>query len=297
MLNDELIVLQDAYFGEILGEKSVYQLTAAEFQSQCLSSNRSAGDSTGLRTYSGAQVAVRHLVKHSELIESANVVELGSGTGVFGLLGCSKGNVRRLVLTDGEERACQVINKNIEYINATTPDQIRQTSSAVLKWGNVLSITEVLQMLNEQDIQSDKSLHFDVVLGCELMYFNTEVNVLVDTVMALTGGRGLFVHTHLFRAPDQEQTLIDYLSRFGWTTLETPVEDFILNEELQHHIEWRRMRPLVSGPRETMEKLALTYPTWRVFQEEITYPADEEDDDDVEGGGKESLVLPGHLFN
>jgi hypothetical protein len=45
--------LEEAYFGEKVGNVGLYQITAQQFQLECLSSNLSAGDSTGLRAYPG----------------------------------------------------------------------------------------------------------------------------------------------------------------------------------------------------------------------------------------------------
>ena len=154
------------------------------------------------------------------------------------------------------------------------------TSCGVLKWGDDEVIRDILESLT---LTADETVMphpaFDVVIGCELMYYNTDINLLITTVMKLTNKQGLFIHAHVFRAPSQEQKLIDCLAELGWATLEIPHKEFLTKLELEQHIEWRRVRPLVSGPLSTIQVLAVKYPTWRVFQEEIVYSDDEEDEE------------------
>lgn len=263
--------LESAYFGDRLADQWVYQLSAQEFQLQCLSSNRDAGDSTGLRVYSGCHVAIRLLISLPELIDGKSIVELGSGVGVCGLLGCYYIHPKRLVLTDGESRALDTIRLNIDHFSTNIPNVTNNATCRLLRWGMNEDISATLQ----QDPDSEGG--FDVVLGCELMYYSTNVEELVDTVVKLAKPTGIFVHAHLFRAPNQEIELIRCFELRNWVTLEIPHRNFISEEELDHHVEWRRVRPLVSGPREIITSVALKFPTWRVFVEEILYEDSEDE--------------------
>jgi hypothetical protein len=76
--------LEEAYFGERLGVIGLYQISAQQFQLECLTSNLSAGDSTGLRAYTGSHVVIRFLASFPQFVEHKNVVELGCGIGVYG---------------------------------------------------------------------------------------------------------------------------------------------------------------------------------------------------------------------
>ena len=108
--------LERADFGHQLGEKFVFQLSAAEFQLQCLSTNRSAGDSTGLRVYSGSHVAIRLLLHFSDFIDNKHVIELGSGTGVFGIMGCHHSKPSKLVLQTEKREHSQLSEKTLSII-------------------------------------------------------------------------------------------------------------------------------------------------------------------------------------
>ena len=276
--------LEGADFGDRLGDKFVYQLPPVEFQLQCLSSNSLAGDSTGLRVYSGSHVAIRQLIHFPEFVQGKRVVELGSGTGVFGILGCHFSLPTKLVLTDGEERSLAIIQQNIEYYRQFIPSVMIVTTCNVLKWGDQKDILKTLQFSSAPPSSIEQE-YFDVVIGCELMYFNTDVDNFISTVMALTNKNGLFIHAHVFRAPGQEQQLIDCLAAHNWASLEIPHKEFISTHELGQHIEWRRVRPLISAPVSVIQELAILHPTWFVFQEEIVYEesdVEDEDDDDEE---------------
>lgn len=271
--------LEDAYFGEKVGNRMLYQIPAQQFQLECLSTNLDAGDSTGLRAYSGSHVQIRLGVSYPHLFDGKNVIEIGCGIGVFGLLGTQFSNPALLVLTDGEPRGSSIVIKNIHHVKSESScAEITPTLYQQLKWGDIDATNSVLALCAQSTNPSTP--HFDVVLGSELMYFNTDVALLIRTVLSLTNSQGLFIHGHLFRGRHQEQQLIDMLALHQWSTLEIPHKDFISAVELGHHVEWYRVRPLVSGPDATIAELARAHPSWRVFQEEIVYEYEDSGDTD-----------------
>lgn len=266
--------LEEADFGSIVGSQKLYQLPYQQFQIECLSSNLARGDSTGLRAYSGVHVAIRSLVKYPSLVDDKNVIELGCGVGAFGLLGTRTAIPNFIMFTDGEQRAIEILQKNIDHVKPNTATGV--VSKQLLPWGDVGLIQGALDKCQA----CCNTRKFDVVLGCELMYFNTDLDLLVNTVLSLTSNTGLFIHAHLFRAPNQENQLIQTLAEYGWTTLEIPSKLFLAAQELDQHVEWRRVRSLVSGPIDSMDKLAMEFPDWIPFQEEIQY--DESDCEDAD---------------
>lgn len=267
--------LEEADFGSIVGLQKLYQLPYQQFQLECLSSNLAMGDSTGLRAYSGVHVAIRSLARYPPLVNNMNVIELGCGVGAFGLLGTRPAEPNLMVFTDGEQRAIEILQKNIDYVKPKTITGV--ISTQILPWGDISAINGALDKC-EACCSTRK---FDVVLGCELMYFNTDLDLLVNTVLSLINNTGLFIHAHLFRAPNQENQLIETLASYGWTTLEIPSKVFLTAQELDQHVEWRRVRSLVSGPMDAMGKLAAEYPDWIPFQEEIRYDDSDAEDADA----------------
>ncbi len=271
----EVYDVEPEFFGRSIGTIDIAQLTYGKFQQECASENFNK-DSTGLRLYSGAHVAIRLLVYYSEMLAAKSVVELGCGVGALGLVGCSTSNFHRLVLTDGEITTKNLVDANISVIYK---EELRhKIKYAQFSWGCQETITSLKRQFNE-----DRP--FDVVIGCELMYYRTDINELLKSVLALTGGSGLFLHAHLFRKEGQERELIAFLAERGWTTYEVLHRRFIDADELAHHPEWYKVRALVSGPIAVLEALVAGRADcahWRVFNEH--YPEDEEELGDTEEG-------------
>ena len=277
------VELEDADFGDKLGIRSLYQISALQHHQQCLSNNTSVGgDATGLRAYCGSHVVTRLTAAYPSLLDGKNIVELGCGIGVCGLIGTTYSTPSLIVLTDGQEWGSHIVERNIYYVKRSEDSHIANvpTLYSRLLWGDGDATEQILHDLSKS--LKPNSTCYDIVLGCELMYYNTDVEVLVQQVMALTQGQGLFIHGHLFRGQGQEKELTTVLAAHQWSTLEIPHKEFISAEEMNHHIEWHRARPLVSGPNEVIAQMAQEHPTWREFKEELTYDYEEEDTDNAD---------------
>lgn len=178
-----------------------------------------------------------------------------------------------LVLTDGEARGRNILKKNIQHFStfSTTP-----TFSHQLKWSDSEETQQVLDLCKQS--KGENISHYDVVLGSELMYFNTSVELMVQAVMALTRKKGLFIHGHLFRGHQQEHELITLLAVHNWTTIEIPHKDFISVEEMKQNGKWYGVRSLISGPRDVIAKLVGDHPSWKVFTEEMEIEEEVQDE-------------------
>jgi hypothetical protein len=235
-------------FGPVVGDRSVYQACGSVFQAACLQENSSSSDCTGLRIHAGAHIAIRFLIAHPELIEGKSICEFGCGTGIYGLVGSRGGKlVKRLVLTDGNGESVAVAYKNIE--NFVELSNRNKVVCQRLLWGMSSDTTW------DEVLQTNDGKPYDVAIGCELMYYRTDPRELLSTVIAITGGRGLFFHSHVFRRRGQGQEIIDFLLEHDWNTLEVPIKDFVDPKELAIHPEWYSARCLMSGPKEHIQAL------------------------------------------
>jgi predicted nicotinamide N-methyase len=268
---------EEVDFGKGIGLKNICQLTGHAHQIACLQVNSKDTDNTGLRIHGGAHVAIRFLLKYPEFIQNKRVCELGCGTAVVGLLGTNGGIIpSHLVLTDGNIEAVTIASQNVEQL-AMVPN-ISKISCQQLLWGSKLNVEEMVESLssffdkdsmnklNDSNIDTnvintnltrEKSTpnHFDVVLGCELFYYRTNIQDLLTTVLHLTDKLGIFIHSHVFRRPGQDSELIDYLNKYNWITLEIPINSFIDEEELFNHPEWYNVHCLISGTKERMQNI------------------------------------------
>jgi ribosomal protein L11 methylase PrmA len=196
----EGVVLERVDLGPVIGDIDLYQVEQRLFNGLCLQENSVDSDSTGLRAYSGAHVLCRFLVSQLgvSLTQGRNVVELGCGCGVVGSAAHYSTKFRSLLLTDGSDNACDIANLNIKKLfHSTTPNSTTSIYSsaadvddldhsfagarcAKLYWSQDLS--DVHRFL---DLHNNGGQKFDVVLGCELMYYKTNLKALLATVRLL----------------------------------------------------------------------------------------------------------------
>ena len=260
-------------FGPLSGQKNILQFSGEAFHRACLQVNSKTSDNTGLRIHPGAHVATRFLLKHSDLIHDKKVCELGCGTGVYGLISTRGGNVSsHISLTDGNPETVKIASQNVAEL--ASDSNSAKISCSQLLWGSDDSINELIESVSgylkknaftvgedfkpvNLDCSSSSStqLYFDVIIGCELFYYRTNVEELLYTVLKLTNSTGIFVHSHVFRRCGQDAEMMKYFSDHGWITLEIPVQQFIDSKELEEHPEWLNVHCLVSGPMEIMNDL------------------------------------------
>lgn len=272
-------------FGPSLGTEQIVQLAGEAFHNACLQVNSKNVDNTGLRIHAGAHVAIRFLLANSILIGNRRVCELGCGTGVFGLIGTRGGSIpSQLVLTDGNPDTVEIAKLNVQQLAA--PSSSSKVSCHQLLWGSKVYVDNLLlahtelsgsgsfEQLTEPDETSAQqysklaaedilpavpllisSPFSDVVIGCELFYYRTNVEELLYTVLQLTDSKGIFIHSHVFRRPGQDSELINYLFLHGWITVEIPVQLFVEEKELADHPEWYGVHTLISGPEDRVNRL------------------------------------------
>lgn len=86
-MSETVITRERVYFGPLIGELELRQVSGADFHSLCLSKNSHDRDSTGLRMHAGAHLTTRLLLLLSPLVEEKHWIEIGCGTGVVSLAG------------------------------------------------------------------------------------------------------------------------------------------------------------------------------------------------------------------
>ncbi|ETW01786.1 hypothetical protein H310_06367 [Aphanomyces invadans] len=236
-------------FGDA-GTYSFFQYGSADYNHMCLTSNSASQDSTGLRVYSGAQVMARFLASADglALLRGKRVIELGCGTGVIGCVAGARAILSDLVLTDGDERAVALAQRNLEHVVHSIKPEL-STACRQLYWG--ASYPPSLGA-------------FDVVLGCDLMYYQTNVEDLMWTVESLAPS-GLFLHVHIFRKDEHGDTMLQVLAKSNRTTLVVPIPHFISIPEVANWPSWLNVCCLISGPSDQIQVLLAAHPTWSLF--------------------------------
>ena len=180
---------------------------------------------------------------------------------------------KSLSLTDGNASALALAQANYELLRSQKLHDTTAVNFHLLDWSNY-QVDVILQEINN-------SRPFDVVVGCELIYYRTDVTQFARTAHDLVAGQGLFVHAHVIRQAGQGRELVSFLSDLDWLTVEVPIQSFVDSQELDSHPEWINVRCLVSGPSQRISSLQLIHPTWKLFvEEEPTFVYEEDGDPD-----------------
>lgn len=278
-----------------IGSYSVLQVTPKEHLSKCLAVNSQRDDSTGLRAYSGSQVMVPFVCSPDivRLTARMNVLEVGCGTGVVGLIGFLHADYSKLVLSDGSANACAICEKNIDHLvpNRRNDDTIHCRE---FLWGQSAEYdADFMACCNGGD-------RFDVVMGCELMYFRTDVTELLSSVTRLLAETGLLIHSHHFRLSGQEEEIIEYFHQRGWRTALVPNACILTEASVREHPEWTDTLCLVSCASAVMEELCATHTHWVDFDAHMNQKRRHEADENmIESGAQpeeDDGLLPAGLF-
>ena len=247
---------------------SIRQLSGSAFISACLECNSEINDNTGLRIHPGAAVACRFVLSMKPLFIKKHICEIGCGTGILGLIVAKYCNIGTICFTDGNISALDVCKTNIESIFGC--------NSSVFSFQHLL-----WENSSRQNLMKDRNnIRFDIVLGCELMYYRTDLEALTSTLEHIVDiQKGLFIHAHIFRVDGMEIQMINSFRNIGWNTLEVVITDFINENELKIHPEWYKARCLVSAKDTIIEELRRQHPTWIPFVPEQRNFIESTDDD------------------
>lgn len=265
----------EEYFGERLKNVKFYQFSYQQFQLDCLSKNSTSYDSTGKRLYAGGHVGIRFLQFLSPIVNHKALLELGCGTGIIGLsllLEDPISSPAKLLLTDGALPTLQITEKNVQKILSTSSSSCSVTIQELL-WGNTSHLTQALQY--------NCSKFYDIIIGCELMYFSTDIPLLFSTINGLMDREeGIFVHVHHFRRDQQETEMIEECQKYDWITVEVSKSNFISRKELDQHPEWYQIRALITGRKAAVERIveAMKIP-FILFTPQM--PEDDEDEEQI----------------
>lgn len=132
--------------------------------------------STGLTIWPAAPILCTYLTEHGEeLLQGKNVLELGAGLGLAGLLAANM--CTSIVLTDGDTETLSLLRKNVSQ-NAKRNDNgvFAKVQCGQLRWGINMSPFAA---------KYSPSGGFDVILGSDIIYSEDIISPLFDTVNTL----------------------------------------------------------------------------------------------------------------
>ncbi|XP_017064900.1 protein-lysine N-methyltransferase EEF2KMT [Drosophila eugracilis] len=145
---------------------------------------------TGLCTWEAALALGDYLLQHRDVVSGKNIVELGAGAGLLGILlklPALKLKVGQVLLTDGSEPCVQLMRENIDLNFPNTPSEERPQAEQ-LSWDAVSDFPwqsrAETDLLLAADVIYDDS-QFDALLGA-LDYFYKRRGNELETLLAST---------------------------------------------------------------------------------------------------------------
>eukprot|EP01102_Stenamoeba_stenopodia_P009818 TRINITY_DN2910_c0_g1_i1.p2 TRINITY_DN2910_c0_g1~~TRINITY_DN2910_c0_g1_i1.p2 ORF type:complete len:274 (-),score=64.39 TRINITY_DN2910_c0_g1_i1:1483-2265(-) len=138
-------------------------------------------DDTGFSPWPSATLLGQLISTQSHLFKHKTVLELGSGTGIVGLL-LAKCGVEKIVMTDKEDALLQLIQRNIDLNFGTDPssEARKNVASCKLEWTNrdrVEDFEEVSKHLQLEDL--------DLVIASDVVYPQSPTFKLMATASFL----------------------------------------------------------------------------------------------------------------
>lgn len=148
--------------------------------------------------------------------------------GIASIAACRSTQLAHILLTDGNADVVAIARQNLVSAGLCSPDtstahsstgDLGRASAQTYSWGDPRPVVSPSQP------DAAASEGFDVLLGSELCYYNTDMTLLVATAQRLLSKEhgeegGIFVHAHIFRKPDQEEEMIECFDAIHWATAE-----------------------------------------------------------------------------
>jgi 2-polyprenyl-3-methyl-5-hydroxy-6-metoxy-1,4-benzoquinol methylase len=185
-------------------------------------------DHTGSRPYSGSLAMCMFIKRFGADIfglGTAKVVELGAGIGVCGVYLARQHPSCQVTITDGQDLVLEIATKNASALPNTAVQK--------LVW-------------SADPIDIDLPHHaFDLIMGSDLLYYQTDADVLVSTINTLLSVNGLALLPATIRSPNLPEDLRVAAAKYNLSLTSISLEAFLEPRELEAYFGWWNMTFLV----------------------------------------------------
>ena len=141
-------------------------------------------NSTGLTLWRASPLLCKYLIENISLVSNRYVLELGAGLGLCGILAAGLG-AKEVCITDGDSFTLASLRENIARNIVLCPPS--KVSCRQLRWG--IKLME-FQSHCGQTIPDGQ---FDVILGSDIIYVESILTPLFETVSHLLQPDGIFI--------------------------------------------------------------------------------------------------------
>jgi len=138
----------------------------------CLKSSVTDFDLTGQIVWPAAIALGKYIVDNKELFAGKNIVELGAGAGVTGLVAAHY--AKKVLLTDYMDVVLQLLKKNEEYV------QMDNVFVDKISWGeNCIKNIDTENKFGKKFNNDDK---VDIVMGADVIFWPESLDGLLETL-------------------------------------------------------------------------------------------------------------------
>ena len=144
-------------------------------------------------------------------LKGKSVIELGSGTGLCGLMLSCMGTCESVLLTDGEDIVMDVLTANC------AKRAEKSTTAELLRWGKDCTA-------------SLEKRHFDIIIGADVLAYTLgDPELLISTVRAIMDNNGaeIFICGFSNRAENHRRRVFDVAKIYGLSIQLVPPSEFL----------------------------------------------------------------------
>ena len=138
--------------------------------------------STGVTMWQAAPRLSDYLQEHSDLLLQKRVLEVGAGLGLCGITSLWLG-AEEVTMTDGDNHVLKQMRENVSSNCKSTrddgdddTDRSNNITCRQLLWGTTHA---------QKFLESNGQQHYDVILGADVIYTESSIEPLFDTVACL----------------------------------------------------------------------------------------------------------------
>jgi predicted nicotinamide N-methyase len=167
-------------------------------------------DLTGQVVWIAAKVLCQYIQKNAPLFKDKILLELGSGTGLPGLL--MSHYAKSITLTDFNKIVLELLEKNVEQNQSGNECLCKQ-----LAWGN------------EEQMSQFKEHSFDYIIGADIVFWSDSIEPLLVTIDRLLkkDKNSMFVLSFQTRAKNTEAFLFKKAEELGFVIEDVPLNSFV----------------------------------------------------------------------
>lgn len=151
----------------------------------------------------------------SRNIYTHRILELGSGTGLVGMLVSKLGPPSCVALTDGDEQAMSLLQNNLQ--NPFNAIDSNIAKSTFLYWGNAMQPFHDWCQNSWPNVFQDSQVRFDILVAGDVMYKKELPGLFFQTVDSLLNKNGVLWLCHVPRSTVTHQYMMKAANDAGFT--------------------------------------------------------------------------------